>query len=91
MGSANNWRVTLFPLITGAGCSLGGVIAVYAAAGTPFVAALAGTVIFNLAGQRAESEAIGPASFQEHFLDALYQMTPEELAVYPFLVEEAQE
>ena len=80
-----------FPLITGAGCSLGGVIAVYAAAGTPFVAALAGTVIFNLAGQRAESEAIGPASFQEHFLDALYQMTPEELAVYPFLVEEAQE
>lgn len=79
-----------FPLITGAGCSLGGVIAVYAAAGTPFVAALGGAVMFNLAGRQAEGKAIGPASFQSHFLDALYRVTPEELAAYPFHVEEAK-
>ena len=79
-----------FPLITGAGCSLGGVIAVYAAVGTPFVAALGGAVMFNLAGRQAEGKAIGPASFQSHFLDALYRVTPEELAAYPFHVEEAK-
>ena len=79
-----------FPLITGAGCSLGGVIAVYAAAGRPFAAALGGTVLFNLAGREAEGEAHGPASFQSCFLDALYRITPEALAAYPFQLEEAK-
>ncbi|MGP1365807.1 MAG: hydroxyethylthiazole kinase [Schwartzia sp. (in: firmicutes)] len=79
-----------FPLITGAGCSLGGVIAVYAAAGTPFAAALGGTVLFNLAGREAEGEARGPASFQSCFLDALYRITPEALAAYPFQLEEVK-
>lgn len=79
-----------FPLITGAGCSLGGVIAVYAAAGRPFAAALGGTVLFNLAGREAEGEARGPASFQSCFLDALYRITPEALAAYPFQLEEVK-
>ena len=35
------------PLITGAGCSLGGVAAVYACVTTPFVAALTATAVFN--------------------------------------------
>ena len=79
-----------FPLITGAGCSLGGVIAVYAAAGRPFAAALGGTVLFNLAGREAEGEARGPASFQSCFLDALYRITPEALEAYPFQLEEVK-
>ena len=76
------------PLITGAGCSLGGVIAVYATAGKPFIAALAGTMAFDLAADRAEEGAVGPASFQVRFLDELYRISPEELAEYPFFPEE---
>ena len=76
------------PLITGAGCSLGGVIAVYATAGQPFIAALAGTMAFDLAADRAEEGAVGPASFQVRFLDELYRISPEELAGYPFFPEE---
>lgn len=78
------------PLITGAGCSLGGVMAVYVAEGTPFVSALTGAVLFKLAGQQAEREAVGPAGFQVRFLDALYRIAPEELAAYPFHVEETE-
>ena len=76
------------PLITGAGCSLGGVIAVYATAGQPFIAALAGTMAFDLAAARAEEGVVGPASFQVRFLDELYRISPEELAEYPFSQEE---
>ena len=74
--------------ITGAGCALGGAIAVYATTATPFVAALTGTAVFNLAGQRAENKAEGPASFQTHFLDELYKATASEIADNPFDVEE---
>lgn len=76
------------PLITGAGCSLGGAIAVYAAVGKPFIAALAGTMAFDLAAARAEEGGMGPASFQVRFLDELYRISPEELAEYPFSQEE---
>ena len=75
------------PLSTGAGCSLGGAIAVYAAVGKPFIAALAGTMAFDLAAARAEEGVVGPASFQVRFLDELYRISPEELAEYPFFPE----
>lgn len=75
--------------ITGAGCSLGGVIAVYATAASPFVAALTGTAVYNLAGARAESKADGPGSFQVHFLDELYKATSADIADNPFEIEEA--
>lgn len=75
--------------ITGSGCSLGGVAAVYAAAATPFIAALTATAVYNLAGARAEARAQGPGSFQVEFLDALYCATPEEIAANPFDLEEA--
>ena len=70
--------------ITGAGCSLGGVVAVYATAATPFIAALTATAVFNLAGSRAESKADGPGSFQVAFLDELYQATAADIADNPF-------
>jgi hydroxyethylthiazole kinase len=72
-------------IITGAGCALGGVIAVYATTGSPFIAALTGTSIFNLAGARAENKADGPGSFQVHFLDELYKATSADIAGNPFL------
>ena len=74
--------------ITGAGCSLGGVAAVYAAAATPFIAALTATAIYNLAGRRAEEKAAGPAGFQVEFLDELYKATAADIAGNQFEVEE---
>lgn len=74
--------------ITGAGCSLGGVVAVYATAATPFIAALTATAIYNVAGKRAELKVDGPGSFQVQFLDELYKATPEEIATNPFEIEE---
>lgn len=75
--------------ITGAGCALGGVVAVYATAASPFIAALTGTAIFNLAGQRAESKTDGPGSFQVEFLNELYKAGAQEIAGNPLEIEEA--
>ena len=36
-------------------------------------------IIPFLAGERAAEGAVGPGSFMVRFLDALYQLTPEEL------------
>jgi len=74
--------------ITGAGCSLGGVVAVYATAATPFIAALTATAVYNVAGKRAELKVDGPGNFQVQFLDELYKATPEEIATNPFEIEE---
>lgn len=76
--------------ITGAGCSLGGVIAVYAAVASPFIAALTGTAVYNLAGSRAEKKVDGPGSFQVQFLDELYKASAEEIADNPFEIEEVK-
>lgn len=76
------------PVITGSGCSLGGVIAVYATAAPPLIAALTGTAVYNLAGGRAAERAAGPGSFQVHFLDELYKATAAEIADHPFEIEE---
>ena len=76
--------------ITGSGCSLGGVCAVYAStAETPLAAAMAGVQVYNLAGARAEAQVDGPGSFQQVFLDELYKASPEDIAHNPFDIEEA--
>ena len=66
--------------ITGSGCALGGIMATYLAVTTPFIAALAGTTIFNLAGTKAAAQSDAPASFKVAFLDNLYELTGEEVA-----------
>lgn len=58
--------------ITGAGCALGGVTATYLCVAEPLVAALAASLLFNRAGERAARESHGPGSFQTEFLDALW-------------------
>lgn len=78
----------LMPKITGTGCSLGGVVAVYATVASPFIAALTATAVYNLAGKRAEKQVNGTGSFQMRFLDELYQATAEEIANNPFEIEE---
>ena len=66
--------------ITGAGCSLGGVTAVYLAVAQPLIAALAATSLYNTAGEIAEVKSDGPGSFQVALLDALWNVTAEEVA-----------
>lgn len=75
-------------LVTGGGCSLGGVMAVYAAVAAPLTAALAATLLYNLASERAAARSEGPGSFQVRFLDELFRAAPEEIAAMPFSVEE---
>lgn len=68
--------------ITGSGCSLGGVTAALAARSGPLAAALAATLAYNAAAERAAaaSSTRGPASFQMNFLDALFAVTPDDVA-----------
>lgn len=70
----------LFTKITGSGCALGGVMAIYLTVATPFIAALTATTMFNLAGSKAAALASTPASFKVNFLDSLYELTAEEVA-----------
>lgn len=77
-----------FEKITGAGCSLAGVMAVYACYGDPFIAALTGTNIYNLAGKKAEEKCKGPGSFEVEFLDELYNSSGEDIANVKFEIEE---
>jgi hydroxyethylthiazole kinase len=78
----------MMPSITGTGCSLGGVMAVYAAVASPFIAAITGAAIYNLAGKRAAAYVKGTGSFQAAFIDELYVATPEDIAQNPFTIEE---
>lgn len=79
----------LFTKITGAGCSLGGVAAVYASVATPFIAALTATAAYNVAGQRSAQQVKGPGHFQQQFLDELYLITPDDVAQNPLELEVA--
>ncbi|MUH58755.1 hydroxyethylthiazole kinase [Bifidobacterium canis] len=72
--------------ITGAGCSLGGVTATYLAVADPLVAALSASMLYNVASQIAQRHSHGPGSFQVEFLDALWNVTPEEIAAAPLLL-----
>jgi hydroxyethylthiazole kinase len=74
--------------ITGSGCSLGGVIAVYAAVASPFIAALTGTNLYNVAGKRAAAKAGGTGTFQMYFLDELYNATPQDVSENEITAEE---
>lgn len=78
----------LMEKVTGFGCALGGVIAVYAACATPLVAALAGSAAFNCAATRAAARTSAPASFKVAFLDELFEATPRDIAANPLTIEE---
>lgn len=85
---------SLMTRITGSGCSLGGVCAVYAAVADPFVSALTATAAYNVAGLRAEyrvtqadaPKAPGTASFQTAFIDELSRLDAEDVAEAPLVL-----
>ena len=70
-----NGGSNFMPMVTGMGCSLGGVCAVYASVTDPFTAALTATLVYNQAGTNAEKLSKGPGSFQKEFIDELYTTT----------------
>lgn len=78
----------LFTKVTGSGCSLGGVTAVYAAVADPLTAALTAVQIYNAAGSLAAKTAKGPGSFERDFIDALYNISAEDVANNPFTMVE---
>lgn len=70
----------LFTKITGSGCALGGVMAIFLTVTTPFISALTATTMFNLAGTKAAANSNAPASFKINFLDNLYELTAQEVS-----------
>lgn len=73
--------------ITGAGCSLGGVAAVFCCVADPLTAALTATAAYNVAGSRAAARTDAPGSFQVAFLDELYHLAPGDVADAPLRLE----
>lgn len=69
----------LFTRVTGSGCSLGGVCAVYAAVTDPFAAAITAVNMYNAAGKIAKKKARGPGSFEKIFLDVMYSISADDV------------
>lgn len=71
----------LMPKITGTGCFASALVGAFLAVEPdPVLAATSALSFLAQAGERAGSVAAGPGSFQVQLLDALYALTPEELA-----------
>ena len=70
----------LMSKVTGFGCSLGGVAAVFAGVADPFVAAVAASCAYKKAGTRAATRSSGPGTFKAAFLDSLYSLDSSEIA-----------
>lgn len=70
----------LFTRVTGSGCSLGGVCAVYAAVTNPLTAAITAVNMYNAAGKIAERKSNGPGSFEKIFLDTMYNLSADDVA-----------
>jgi hydroxyethylthiazole kinase len=73
---------TLLKKITGAGCSLGGVMTVYASVTDPLTAALTGSVVYKWASQTAEGGCKGSGSFQTAFIDSLSSLNAKTIQEY---------
>jgi len=71
----------LMPRVTALGCSMSAVMGAFlAVASDPFEAAFAATALYGVAGERAAAQAQGPGSLRTAFLDALYAISPDEVA-----------
>ena len=70
----------VMPQITALGCSLTCLIGGFVAVAPPLVAAVTALELFAEAGEIADRLANGPGTFQPLFLDALANITPEDLA-----------
>ena len=82
----DHYRLTgghaLMPRVTTLGCGLSALVASFVAANReqPLEASLAALACFSISGNRAGEHAQGPGSFQVALLDALYQLSPDDLS-----------
>lgn len=71
----------LLTAVTGTGCMATAVVAAFVAVGSdPLVAAASALGYYGYAAEVAAARAAGPGSFQAGLFDALYAVTPEEVA-----------
>lgn len=77
--------------VTGVGCSLGALMAAFAAASDPLVAAVAATSTLCAAAEDAARMSRGLGTFAVSLLDELTQFTPERLAERAHLAGEGKD
>ena len=78
----------MLPYITGSGCMVTAVIAAFCAVEKDFLlAAAAGLAYYGLSAEFAGQRASGPGSFRVALMDALYQLTPEQIKAGVRIVE----
>ncbi|MBM9535835.1 hydroxyethylthiazole kinase [Desulfobulbus alkaliphilus] len=71
---------SLMPSVTGAGCSATALVAAFHAVDSDSVsAATTALAFFAVAGETAGATASGTGTFMIHLLDALHNLTPEEM------------
>jgi hydroxyethylthiazole kinase len=72
---------SLMPLVTGTGCSATATIGAFLAVDPDaFSAAATGLAFFGIAGEQAGTVSAGPGTFMINLLDALYSLSPDEVA-----------
>lgn len=78
----------LMAYVTGTGCTATAMTAAFAAVDDdPIVAAATGLAFFGLAGQIAAENCSGPGGFRVALIDALYNITPDQLVAGARLTE----
>jgi hydroxyethylthiazole kinase len=70
----------MMPRVTGLGCTASALTGAFAAVNpSPYEAAAHAMAVMGMAGEMAAEQSRGPASFQTHFLDALYRLSGEDI------------
>jgi hydroxyethylthiazole kinase len=71
----------LMPKVTGMGCTATAIVGAFAAVNSnKLAAATHAMTVMGVAGEIAAQKAEGPGTMQLHFMDALYNLTPEILS-----------
>jgi len=70
----------MMPRVTGLGCTASALTGAFAAVNPSlYEAAAHAMAVMGIAGEMAAEQSPGPASFQMHFLDALYRLSEEDI------------
>jgi hydroxyethylthiazole kinase len=71
----------MMPRVTGLGCTATALCGAFAAVNpSPFAAAAHAMAVLGIAGEVAAERAAGPGSLQMHLIDALYNLSVEQIA-----------
>ncbi len=77
---ATPWGHPVMTRVVGTGCALSALVAAFTAgASSRLNAVAAACAVAGICGERAAISSRGPGSFKTDFLDALYNLTPDEL------------